>query len=169
MSATGLDVFDRTLHKTNAWLSDLMEALGRQDRHAAYLALRTTLHALRDRLTVEEVAQLGAQLPMLVRGFYYEGWDPTGTPLRVRHKEEFLARIQEEFRSDEPIDPERREAIPGTRRCATCKEQAETGALAEDEPDYCPHCGALVEVRVSRGGGITRYKRFCTGEPPCRL
>jgi uncharacterized protein (DUF2267 family) len=73
----------------------------------AYLALRTTLHALRDRLTVEEVAQLGAQLPMLVRGFYYEGWDSTGTPLRVRHKEQFLARIQEEFRSDEPIDPER--------------------------------------------------------------
>ena len=107
MSATGLDVFDRTLHKTNAWLSDLMDALGWQDRHAGYLALRTTLHALRDRLTVEEVAQVGAQLPMLVRGFYYEGWDPTGTPLRVRHKEQFLARIQEEFRSDEPIDPER--------------------------------------------------------------
>lgn len=68
----------------------------------------------------------------------------------------------------EPIDPERLEAIPGTKRCAGCQGKAETGQLA-DEPDYCPNCGALVEVRVSRGSGITRYKRVCTGEPPCRL
>ena len=90
MSATGLDVFDRTVHGTNNWLNDLMQVLGWQDRHKAYMALKATLHALRDRLTVEEVAQLGAQLPMLIRGFYYEGWDPTGKPLRARHKEEFL-------------------------------------------------------------------------------
>src|SRR5262245_61744856 len=58
----------------------------------------------------------------------------------------------------EPIDPERLEAIPGTKRCATCATKAEMGQLAEVEPDYCPNCGALVEVRVSRGSGITRYK-----------
>ena len=69
----------------------------------------------------------------------------------------------------EPIDPERLEAIPGTKRCAACQGKAETGQLADDEPDYCPHCGALVELRVSRGSGITRYKRMCTGDPPCRL
>jgi len=107
MSATGLDVFDTTLHKTNIWLHDLMQVLGWPDRHKAYLALRVTLHALRDRLTVEEVAQLGAQFPMLIRGFYYEGWDPTGKPLRVRHKEQFLARIKQQFRGDDRIDPER--------------------------------------------------------------
>jgi len=106
MSATGLDTFDTTLHKTNSWLTDLMQALGWPDRHKAYLALRATLHALRDRLTVEEVAQLGAQLPLLIRGVYYEGWDPTGKPLRVRHREEFLARIEQEFRGADPIDPE---------------------------------------------------------------
>jgi uncharacterized protein (DUF2267 family) len=107
MSATGLDVFDTTLHKTNSWLNDLMQVLGWPDRHKAYLALRATLHSLRDRLTVEEVAQLGAQFPMLIRGFYYEGWDPTGKPLRVRHKEQFLARIDQQFQGDDRIDPER--------------------------------------------------------------
>jgi uncharacterized protein (DUF2267 family) len=107
MSVTGLDVFDTTLHKTNSWLNDLRQVLGWQDRHKAYLALRVTLHALRDRLIVEEVAQLGAQLPMLIRGFYYEGWDPTGKPLRVRHKEQFLAQIERQFKSDDGIDPER--------------------------------------------------------------
>jgi uncharacterized protein (DUF2267 family) len=69
--------------------------------------LRATLHALRDRLTVDEVAQLGAQLPMLIRGFYYEGWDPTGKPLKVRHVEEFLTLIDEELRNTDAVDPER--------------------------------------------------------------
>jgi uncharacterized protein (DUF2267 family) len=105
MSATGLEVFDTTLQKTNRWLNDVMQVLELQDRQQAYLALRSTLHALRDRLTVEEVAQLAAQLPMLVRGFYYEGWDPTAKPLKQRHKEDFLARIAQQFR-DERIDPE---------------------------------------------------------------
>lgn len=106
MSPTSLDVFDTTLQKTNGWLQDLMQGLGCPDRHAAYMALRATLHALRDRLSVEEVAHLGAQLPMLIRGFYFEGWDPTGKPMRLRHKEQFLGHIEQEFPGDTPIDVE---------------------------------------------------------------
>jgi uncharacterized protein (DUF2267 family) len=106
MSVTGLEVFDATVHKTNAWLKRLMAILDTQDRHLAYLAMRATLHALRDRLTVEEAAELAAQLPMLVRGFYYEGWDPTGKPVRQRHADEFLARIWRELPPGAPIDPE---------------------------------------------------------------
>jgi uncharacterized protein (DUF2267 family) len=74
MSATALDVFETTVNKTNRWLNELMQIMGLKDRQKAYLALRAVLHALRDRLTLEQVAQLGAQLPMLIRGFYYEGW-----------------------------------------------------------------------------------------------
>ena len=107
MSATGLDVFDNTVQKTNSWLKELMEELEWEDRRRAYLALRATLHALRDRLTVEEVAQLGAQFPMLIRGFYYEGWDPTSKPLKVREREEFLAQIAQYFvRAGDSVHPE---------------------------------------------------------------
>jgi uncharacterized protein (DUF2267 family) len=103
---TGLEVFDTTVHKTNSWLKEVMQEIHRDDRRKAYLAMRATLHALRDRLTVEEVAQLGAQLPMLIRGFYYEGWDPTGKPLKIRDKEEFLGLVAEEFRTDDTLNPE---------------------------------------------------------------
>jgi uncharacterized protein (DUF2267 family) len=103
---TGLDVFDTTVHKTHVWLNDIMQELGWEDRYKAYLGLRTTLHALRDRLTVEETAQLAAQLPMLIRGLYYEGWDPTGKPQKVRHKAAFLTPIREHFQDDWDVDPE---------------------------------------------------------------
>src|SRR5262249_20563819 len=106
MSANGLEVFDTTLQKTNTWLNEVMETLGCRDRHAAYLALRATLHALRDRLNVDEVAHLGAQLPMLVRGFYYEGWDPSPKRLKERRAEQFLARIRREMRGNERLEPE---------------------------------------------------------------
>jgi uncharacterized protein (DUF2267 family) len=105
MSTTGLEVFDRTVQKTNSWLHDLSQILQWDDKHKVYLALRATLHALRDRLTVEEVAQFGAQLPMLIRGFYYKGWDPTDKPLRERHREQFLARIERHFKDDPTVDP----------------------------------------------------------------
>ena len=106
MSTNGLDVFDTTVQKTNSWLKDIMHEMDWQERRKAYQALRSTLHALRDRLTVDEVAQLAAQLPMLVRGFYYEGWDPTGKPLKVRDLEGFLATIALEFRGDDEVDPD---------------------------------------------------------------
>jgi uncharacterized protein (DUF2267 family) len=105
MSATGLDVFDSTVQKTNSWLKELMQVAGWEDKRTAYRALRATLHALRDRLTVDELAQLAAQLPMLIRGLYYEGWDPKIRPLKERHLEQFLARIDLELRGDEELDP----------------------------------------------------------------
>lgn len=69
----------------------------------------------------------------------------------------------------QPIDPDRLEFLPDTRRCTNCQHLAEQGKLDDEEPEFCPRCGSLVELRVSRGSGITRYRRFCTGDPPCRL
>ncbi len=67
-----------------------------------------------------------------------------------------------------PIPPERVEVFPEARRCVGCQDVADRGEEPE-ELEFCEKCGSLVELRVSRGGGITRYKRFCTGSPGCRL
>lgn len=68
----------------------------------------------------------------------------------------------------EPIPPERLEFAPGATRCVGCQDAADRGKSFV-EPEYCPKCGSLVELRVSRGEGVARYKLWCTGHPPCRL
>ena len=88
-----LPIFEHTVSLTNEWLADVSAALETDDEHHAYQALRATLHALRDRVTPEEAAQLGAQLPLLLRGTYYEGWHPAHKPLKERHVEQFLDHI----------------------------------------------------------------------------
>jgi uncharacterized protein (DUF2267 family) len=42
--------------------------------------LRAWLHTLRDRLTVEASAHFAAQLPDLIRGIFYAGWNPSAVP-----------------------------------------------------------------------------------------
>jgi uncharacterized protein (DUF2267 family) len=102
---TGLSAFDTTIQESNTWLKDIMEEEGWKDRHRAYKALRSVLHVLRDRLTPEEAAHLGAELPMLIRGIYYEGWKPAEAP-KKRTKEAFLSYVAEHFQNDPDIDPE---------------------------------------------------------------
>lgn len=82
MTTTGLEIFDTTVQKTNRWLAGIAERLDHRDRQHAYQALRGVLHALRDRLTIDEAAHLGAQLPMLVRGIFFEAWQPARPPTR---------------------------------------------------------------------------------------
>jgi uncharacterized protein (DUF2267 family) len=106
MSRTGLAVFDSTLQVTNGWLNEVMEELGMEDRHRAFQAMRAVLHAIRDRLTVAETADLGAQLPMMLRGMYYEGWNPAVVPNKVRRREDFLSSIRATFRDHPEISPE---------------------------------------------------------------
>ncbi|RJQ36953.1 DUF2267 domain-containing protein [Candidatus Microgenomates bacterium] len=89
--------FEATIQKTNELLKEIERKFCWENRrNQSYAALRAVLHTLRNRLTVEEAVQLGAQLPMLIRGMYYEGWNPKHVPVKM-DKEEFLGEIRRQF------------------------------------------------------------------------
>ena len=87
-----MSVFE--MAKSEVWINDLRKELGIDDEQRACLALRAGLHALRDRLTVEETAHLAAQLPTAIRGLFFEGWHPGGKRPRLRSQESFLEAIE---------------------------------------------------------------------------
>jgi uncharacterized protein (DUF2267 family) len=87
---------ESAVETTNEWLSDIKESFGFDDDRAAYTALRATLHGLRDLLATDQAVRLGAELPVLVRGLYYEGWNPASAA-RPR-PDNFLEAIRHELR-----------------------------------------------------------------------
>lgn len=110
MTTTHVAGLDESIHKTNVWLKELKEDLGVEDHQGAYTALRATLHAIRDRLSTGEAADLASQLPTVIRGMYYENWVPDADRAGRRSKESFLTDVRDTFRpppGEEPrIEPE---------------------------------------------------------------
>jgi uncharacterized protein (DUF2267 family) len=107
MATAGLETFDTTMQETNLWLKSIMRELQIYDGALAWTLLGATLHALRDRLQPQSAAHLGAQLPMLIRGLYYEHWPVAATPTKERHKAAFLEHLAAHFPPGSPADPER--------------------------------------------------------------
>lgn len=105
MTTLTIPALEPAIHKMNVWLEELAEEMG-SDHHHAYQALRASLHALRDRLTVEESSDLAAQLPLIVRGIYYEGWNPSNTPTSEKDQASFFQRIAHEMGGGITVDPE---------------------------------------------------------------
>jgi uncharacterized protein (DUF2267 family) len=100
MSAVGLESIDHTVQLTHVWINELDTRLGWYDKHRSYRLLRTVLQTLRDWLRVDEAASLGAQLPELLRGVYYEHWRPATMPAKKRSKADFIARIDPVVKPD---------------------------------------------------------------------
>ena len=92
-----LSILDKSVQKANIWMRDTNYELGWFTFQRGYLSLRAVLHALRDRLSTQEIAQLGAQLPIFIRGIYYDGWNPAKTPVKSRGRELFLRQVRAEF------------------------------------------------------------------------
>ena len=104
-STTGLDVFDRTLQTTAIWLDEVADRIG-TDRRQAWELLSAVLHALRDRLPVDLAAHLGAQLPLLVRGAYYDRFEPARPAAPCDTPDEFTAAVAAGLGDMPPADAE---------------------------------------------------------------
>jgi uncharacterized protein (DUF2267 family) len=89
-----MDVFERSIQKAGRWIDDLEKLLGWDDPHQTYEALGVVLHVLRDRLPLPEAVALGAQLPLLLRGLYFQNWDMSINPEKYRHANVFLAHVR---------------------------------------------------------------------------
>jgi uncharacterized protein (DUF2267 family) len=106
MSHTGLQVFDRTVQETNRWLKIVMEELETDNRQVAFSALRIGLHAVRDYIGPIHAVQLGAQLPMLLRGAYYESWRLSDGAMEAQGYEALLDRVEAELPPNADISAE---------------------------------------------------------------
>ncbi|GAB4233214.1 MAG: DUF2267 domain-containing protein [Chlamydiales bacterium] len=95
MTHLASSLFEPTIQKTCIWLNEISEKMHFEDKQEAYHALRAVLHALRDRLTVELAAHLSSQLPLLLRGVFFEGWKPSKVPIKVSNKQDFINLVRE--------------------------------------------------------------------------
>lgn len=92
-----VEAFEATLEKSYEWIESYGRELGQSQPQLAYRCLRAGLHAIRDRLPPTEAVALSAQLPMLIRGVYFEGWHPSGKPIRAHSLDEVHAAIAREL------------------------------------------------------------------------
>ncbi len=102
-----LDFMEATMEKTRNWLSDLSQELRTEDYARTWHILRSVLHALRDRLPPWEAVDLAAQFPTMIRGMYYDGWNPLDTPVKIRSANEFLQAVQDHMGPNPTIDANR--------------------------------------------------------------
>lgn len=104
--SVGISVLDGAAQQAIVWVDEVDQAARCSDRQHAYRLLRATLHALRDWVNADQAADLGAQLPVLIRGIYYEGWNPSSTPRHPHGKDDFVATVQRNFAQDPLRNPD---------------------------------------------------------------
>jgi len=91
------------MHTADRWVGEVAKQTGETDRQA-FGSISAVLHALRDRLPHERSASLGDQLPLVMRGVYYEGWEPDVTPEHYAQPEDFLRRVEREASLSSPME-----------------------------------------------------------------
>jgi uncharacterized protein (DUF2267 family) len=106
MNREHVHAFDAAMQDANLWLKALMDRLVTEDPHFAYAALRSVLHAMRDRIGARDTAHLSAQLPMLIRGLFFEGWHPASATGQQHRDEDFLERVRKGLPQDQRYDVE---------------------------------------------------------------
>ncbi|PBC19520.1 MULTISPECIES: DUF2267 domain-containing protein [unclassified Mesorhizobium] len=102
MSHTSFSGFTHAAQQAQQWVKELAADL-RWSEPSACRLLRSVLHAMRDWLPPAETADFSAQLPVLIRGIYFEGWAPSA-PGHERKKRDFVLSVRNSFGYDDDVD-----------------------------------------------------------------
>jgi uncharacterized protein (DUF2267 family) len=97
VSAQGLEIIDHAAQTTHEWVGELAGRLDWASKRSALRLLRVTMHQIRDHLQVDALAQFSAQLPLLIRGMFFEGWVPKRTPSKIRSADAFVSAIEDQL------------------------------------------------------------------------
>jgi uncharacterized protein (DUF2267 family) len=114
MTINELKAIQKTINDTNEWINELMSSYDFENEEEAFLLMRATLKTIRDRINPNEAHHLGAQLPALIRGFYYEGWNPNKNPLNFETTDGFISTVKSNLAGHDNIDLEM--AVPEAMR-----------------------------------------------------
>ena len=104
MVNTGLNNFEKSLKKTYAWLDDLTKELGYENNKETYLLFKAVVQSIRDILTIERAIHLGEQFPMIIKGFYYENWNPFKNEINDKKMYTFLALVSKKYQGHKVVD-----------------------------------------------------------------
>jgi len=96
-------------HAQNAleWINEVRDRGRFQDQEVGLAILRAVLHQLRDNLPLIEAIHFSAQLPVFVRGIFFEGWKPPRIPSKQRKAESFLEYVRRKLLPWNEIEPEK--------------------------------------------------------------
>lgn len=98
--------FEKFTREFEQWLWMIADEMDLDDRlDIAFQALRGVLHAMRDRIIPNEVFDLSAQLPLMIRGVFFEGYNLKDKPDKY-DADEFLEIIEQGFYGNTSVDAE---------------------------------------------------------------
>lgn len=97
---------DKSVELANVWLGEISDELNHINKEDAWACLNAVLRTVRDRVPVDEAAHFAAQLPMVIRGSFYEGWNPSQAPHKWRHRDEYLSAVRDRLPGRENVDIE---------------------------------------------------------------
>ncbi|GAA2759107.1 DUF2267 domain-containing protein [Actinopolymorpha rutila] len=151
----------RAENTTHAWLHTVAQELGSDDPEFTFRAVRTWLHCVRDRLTVESAAHLAAQLPELLRGVFYDGWSPSRVPTKAdaeetaeRFAHEAMIPLGEVHNVAAAVSVAMRgQFSPGQLDTTFANLPIRLRALLEPDPDRTPGGDGRAAGRGEQGGG----------------
>ena len=101
-------ILEKNIHQTMTWIYAIEEECNWEEdnQKAAFAALRAVLHELRDLLPLENAIHLSAQLPLIIRGIFFENWSTRAEKFKIRKKEDLLVAVADELFPYPDIDPE---------------------------------------------------------------